>query len=301
MFDPAAASMISYLSYSLGATLARSLPEGLARSATGVIARMQYHTRHASRRNVRCNLRIVMGKAASEGEISSAARDVFSNFGKSIYCFLRIGDGAAREKMRGLCDYAGIDAVARSLGDKGGFIVAGPHVGPWEMGGVFLGDLGLRIHTVAWDHPSPRVTRFFEERRRSAGIVCHPVGGAFSVLRNALESGACVALLIDRSSGRGGRSSALFGRSVTLPTGHATLASRCGAPVLTAVCVFQSSDRFRFVFGGPHYPDLSLDDEARAEDLHRRCRDDMERFIREHPEQWFNFKPLGEAVRERGS
>jgi lauroyl/myristoyl acyltransferase len=144
------------------------------------------------------------------------------------------------------------------------------------------------------------VTRFFEDRRRSVGILCHPPGGAFSVLLSAVESGSCVALLIDRPGGRGGRASALFGRRVILPTGHAVLAARCRVPVLTAACVFAPGDRFKFLFGGPHYPDATLDEEACAADLHGRCRDDMERFIRAHPDQWFNFKRFGDDTHERG-
>lgn len=291
-------SMISYLSYRLGAALARTLPAGPARSLTEVIARAQYHTRPLSRRNVRFNLRMVMGEGTSRDDVDAAAKNVFSNFGKSIYFFLRARGGGAGGAPPDLCDYAGIDRVVRDLREKGGFIVAGPHVGPWEMGGVFLSALGLRIHTVALDHPSARVTRFFEERRRSVGIICHPKGGAFPVLQKALEDGSCVALLIDRLTGRGGKPCTFFGRRVTLHTGHAVLAARCRVPILAAVCVFASGDRFRFAFGGPHYPDPSLGEEACVEDLHQRCREDMERFIREHPDQWFNFKRFGETAIE---
>ena len=268
------------------------MPETVARSLTGIIARTQYHSRPGSRRIVRSNLKIVLPDGASDGEIDATAKKVFCNFGKSIYCFLRIGDSAS-ERLRSRCDYAGIDAVTAELRGKGGFILAGPHVGPWEMGGVFLSATGLRVHTVALDHPSARVTRFFEERRRSVGIVCHPVGGAFPRLREALGAGSCVALLIDREYGRGGKSSTLFGREVVLPTGHAALAVQCGVPIVTAVCVFAPAEGFRFVFKGPYYPDPTLGEEARAEDLHRRCRRNMEEFILEHPDQWFNFSPLG--------
>ncbi len=272
----------------MGARLARYLPEDLARSLTRLIARGQYQLRIDSRRNVRSNLRIAMGGDASEAELETATRNVFSNFGKSIYCFLRVGRMTPGE-LRARCDYGGIDVVTAKLCEKGGFIIVGPHVGPWEMAGAFLSALGLRVHTVALDHPSARVTGFFEERRRSMGLVCHPVGGSFPALSAALEKGSCVALLIDRTYGRGGKPSTMFGRSVVLPAGHAVLAVRCGVPVLSAVCVFGPGERFKFVYGGPYYPDLTLGEDDRAEDLHRRCRDDMERFIGEYPDQWFHF------------
>lgn len=292
----AAAGMISFLSYRLGATLARALPEDLSRSIADAIAFTQYHSRFGTRRNVRSNLRLVMGESASEEEVNAAARAVFFNFARAISCFLHI-DRYRCEEGRARCDFQGLDAVLAALRRRGGFLLVGPHVGPWEIGGAFLSKLDLRIHTVALDHPSARVTDFFDERRRSVGIVCHSLGGAFEELRAALEGGDCVALLIDRKRNEG-KAYPMFGRNVTLPTGHAALAVQCGAPILTGVCVFAPpGDRFKFVFNGPHYPDPALDEDSRIEDLHRRCRADMERYIREYPDQWFNFESLEDGAR----
>jgi len=283
--------MVSFLCYRMGAVLARYLPPHISKSMTGIIARSQYYLRTGSRRTVLGNLRIVMGREASEKEIHAAAKNLFSNFGKSIYCFLRL-PSTSLEELRARCDYGGIDVVARELRGKGAFIIAGPHVGPWEVGGACLSALGLRIHTVALDHPSGQVTGFFEARRRMTGIVSHPIGRSFSPLCDALQHGGCVALLIDRTYGRSPQSFQMFGRSILLPTGHAALAVRCRVPILTAVCVFAPGGTFKFVFNGPYYPDTSLGEKAAVEDLHRRCRTDMEQFIRRQPDQWFNFRSL---------
>lgn len=283
--------MVSFLSYRTGAVLARCLPPHISESMTGAIARSQYYLRVGSRRTVLNNLRAVMGREAGEKEIHAAAKNLFSNFGKSIYCFFRL-PSTSLEELRARCDYGGIDMVVEGLRRNGGFIIAGPHVGPWEVGGACLSALGVRIHTVALDHPSARVTGFFEERRRMAGIVSYPIGRSFSPLCDALEQGACVALLIDRTYGRSPQSFPMFGRSILLPTGHAALAVRCRVPILTAVCVFAPRSTFKFVFNGPYYPDTSLDEKAAVEDLHRRCRTDMEQFIRTHVDQWFNFQSL---------
>jgi lauroyl/myristoyl acyltransferase len=191
------------------------------------------------------------------------------------------------------CDYGGIDTVTADLRVRGGFIIAGPHVGPWELAGVCLTALGLKVHTVAFDHPSSRVTEFFDRRRSRAGIVCHPVGNSLPALAAALERGECVALLIDRAYGKSRRSFTMFGRNVGLPSGHVALAVRCRVPVLTAVCVFRDDGGLRFVYRGPHYPDLAQGEEAAFEGLHRRCRVDMEEFIGACPDQWFHFAEFG--------
>ena len=284
--------MISSLFYKLGASLAGRLPVEFSEHVTTALSRSQYYMRDRSRRNVLRNTSLAMAGAADE-EVRRTARDVFDNFGRSIYSFLRLPYISPVE-LRAGCDYSGIDAVTADLRLRGGFVFAGPHVGPWEMAGACLNALGLKIHTVAFDHPSPRVTKFFDQRRSMAGIVCHPVGNSFPVLCEVLERGECVALLIDRTYGKTRRSFTMFGRSVGLPSGHAALAVRCRVPILTTACVFRDDGGLKFVFRGPHYPNLERGEEAAFEDLHRRCRADMEEFIAAFPGQWFHFTEFGE-------
>lgn len=283
--------MISFLSYKLGASLAGRLPVEFSEDITAALSRSQYYMRARSRRNVLRNTRLAMADAADE-EVRRTARGVFRNFGRSIYSFLRLPYMSVDE-LRALCDYGGIDTVTAELRLHGGFVFAGPHVGPWEMAGACLSALGLKIHTVAVDHPSRGVTKFFDKRRNMAGIVCHPAGNCFPVLCEALERGECVALLIDRTYGKTRRSYTMFARSVSLPSGHAALAVRCRVPVLTAVCVFREDGGLKFVFRGPHHPDFARGEAAAAEDLHRRCRADMEELIRAFPDQWFHFTEFG--------
>ncbi|MEJ2721467.1 MAG: lysophospholipid acyltransferase family protein [bacterium] len=179
---------------------------------------------------------------------------------------------------------------------KGGFILAGPHVGPWEIAGRCFSDLGIPIHTVTLDHPSASVTAFFDDRRRSMGITCYPISGSFEPLKEALKSGKCVALLIDRNYGRTRRRDPFFGHDVPLPSGHSVLAVRCGVPVVTAVIVFDGECKFKFVYNGPHYPDGTLDERSAVEKLQELCRSDMEAYIRQYPEQWFNFNSLRKSA-----
>jgi lauroyl/myristoyl acyltransferase len=283
--------MIALLSYKLGARLAGVFPEGFSQQVTSVLSRSQYHARAASRRNVIRNIHLVTGLEDGP-ETRRLAREVFSNFGRSIYSFLRLPHVAPGE-LKTRCNYAGIDTLLAELKRDGGFVIVGPHVGPWEMAGACLGALGFKVHTVALDHPSRGVTEFFDKRRGEAGIVCHPVGGSFPVLAEALGRGECVALLVDRAYGKSRRPYTMFGREISLPTGHAALAVRCRVPIVSAVCVFDESKGLKFVYHGPHRPDWSRGEEAAFEELHRRCRADMEDLIRRFPGQWFHFNEFG--------
>jgi lauroyl/myristoyl acyltransferase len=283
--------MISFLLYKSGAVLANRLPVRLSEQLTAFLSTSQYYLRFGSRRNVIRNMRLVAG-CDDPREARRLAKAVFSNFGRSIYAFLRL-PSLLNGEPKAACEYGGVDDLVRTLTKQGGFVIAGPHVGPWEMAGACLSALGLKIHTAALAHPSRRVSEFFDERRGAAGIVCHPVGNSFGALCDAVKRGECVALLIDRAYGKPRGSYTMFGREVALPAGHAAIAVHCGVPVLTAVCVFGEKGGLRFVFRGPHYPDPSKGEDAAVEEIHGRCRADMEELIRAFPEQWFHFAEFG--------
>ncbi len=190
------------------------------------------------------------------------------------------------------CDIDAARETLRQLDAGGGFVLAGPHVGPWEIGGACLSSMGLGIHSVASEHPSKNVTRFFEDRRKKMGIQCHPRGKSYGALAQALKTGDCAALLIDRDFGRERKKYSLFGRPFGLPSGHAALAVRCRVPIVTAVCVFAGDGKLKLELRGPYHPNMSLGENAAMEDLMNRCRLDIEWFVRKYPDQWFNFEPI---------
>jgi lauroyl/myristoyl acyltransferase len=78
--------------------------------------------------------------------------------------------------------------------------------------------------------------------------------------------------------------------------GHLALAVRCRVPIVTSICIFDGSGRFKFVHNGPHYPNPDLDHEAAMNELQEKCLRDMEYYIQEYPEQWFHFLPLGDKA-----
>ena len=284
--------MIGVAFYKLGAFFARRLPERLAESITESLAVLQYFLRFRSRRNTGDNLRIVLEDRVGAEEIRILTRRVFSSFGRSIYYFLRLPFMSERE-LSERCDYNGIDRVVRGAGGNVGFIFVGPHLGSWEIGGACLARLGTGLVTVALPHPSGRVTRFFNERREMVGVQCSSLRDSAHALREALRAGKSVALLIDRVYGGSTGVFRWFGRDVELPLGHVALAVRYRVPILTTACTFDHRGGFKFVFGGPHHPRSDVGSREAMLDLQEKCIADMTSFVREYPEQWFHFYPLG--------
>jgi lauroyl/myristoyl acyltransferase len=284
--------------YKLGAFLARVLPIGLSEAITDFLVKIQFAFRVRSRRAVIGNLRILLNDEVDERTLRAKARRVFLNFGRSILMFLH-GPAVDPDELKRRCDYDGIDGLAAELREQGGFIIVGPHVGPWEVGGAGLAALGLSIHTVALHHPSASVTRFFEESRRRMGVKTSHVRNAYTSLRDALNEGECVVLLIDRVYDGGGKPFPMFGCRVELPTGHLALAMRFGVPVVTAACVMGPDRRLQYFYGGPYRADTKLDEETAMMELQKQCIGDIEDYIRTHHEQWFHFFPRERAHHAR--
>jgi len=289
--------MLQAIPYHLGAYFTRFLPEWLCRAITWILAEIFCWVRPGVRRLLQDNLALIHPDWTA-AERRFIARRIIHEFAHSILLFLQLPFFKPDEIFQ-RCDVEALRAHLAEVGPNQGFVIATGHIGPWELGGYCMKHLGRTVHTVALDHPSRAVTRFFSARREYVGVRAHPLGGSFSELVDAVRAGDCVALLVDRAYGKARKSSRFFGVTKDFPLGHVVLSTRTGAPVLTGALVFDGKDRFRYVRGGTHWPDPGLDEFDRLDVLQEKCVRDLERIIHAHTEQWFHFFPLAEG-KERG-
>jgi lauroyl/myristoyl acyltransferase len=282
--------MIQAIPYHLGAFFARFLPQWACRAITWTLAEANWWLRPSTRRLLDENLRIIHPDwdAAQRRRCAHAA---VHNFARAILLFLQLPFLDA-DTLFARCDVSELRREIDRLGPGARFVIASAHVGPWELGGYCLHRMGYEVHTVALDHPTRRVTEFYSARRAYLGIHAHPLGGSFPALMDAVERGAVVALLVDRSYGKAKKRFAMFGVEAEFPLGHLVLSARCRAPVITGALVFDGPDRFRYVHGGTHVADDDADEFEKLERLQEACLRDLERIIRIHSDQWFHFIPL---------
>jgi KDO2-lipid IV(A) lauroyltransferase len=282
--------MISALLYKFGAYLALHLPKTLTGLITRFLADIQYVTRYKVRRIVAANLRMVHGDRMTDKQIRLLTRRVFRSFAQSIFLFLR-SPLLTSDDLKSVGNADDFMAMTKDL-EKSGFIIATAHLGPWEVGGLWLAANGFNINTVALDHPAEDVTAFFNQRREHSGLKIFPLRNSFHQLKEALEQGECVALLVDRDYGSASTPSRFFGRDVQLPIGHILLSIRTGRPILTGAFVFNSHGGFTCEIKGLYRPDPSLPEEEAIAELQSKCLRDFESLIETHSDQWFQFIPV---------
>ena len=287
--------MIAILVYRAGSYLGRVLPWKVAAAITWTIGQLSCLFMQRTRRVVEANLDIVYGGSLSKKELRKKSRRIIMNFSRTIMVFLELPN-LTWEGLRENVDMSEFDAAMAELGGQRSFLLASPHVGPYELGGLCLSGLGFKPHTAALDHPNEKVTRFFDERRRGVGVTSYPMRKSYTALKRALAGGDVVAILVDRAYGATARRFDYFGTRPLFPLGHLYLSASTGVPIVTVAFVFDGKDRYKWVHGGIHYPPSEgTEDLDKLEAMQRAILGDFEMFLRDYSDQWFQFLPLLEA------
>lgn len=174
-----------------------------------------------------------------------------------------------------------------------GALLALPHVGSWEWGGVFLAHVGWPMTSVAERLEPEALYDWFVAKREAMGLEIVALSdAAFGPLSSTLRAGGVVGLLCDRDLLGTGVEVDLFGRRTTVPAGPAMLALRTGAALL-ATAVYSGPGRDHHVVVTPPIDTArrgSLrDDVARVSQA---VTDELAGLIRRAPEQWHMFQPI---------
>ena len=273
--------------YRLGQWLARGLPERGAYWLGARLADLYRWCAWRDARVVRENLRAVLGD--DRGRVDHATRELFRQFSGYLVEFFRIRT-VDRAFIASRVEVTGLEHLTGAIADGRGAIVLAAHLGNWELAGGVIHALGVPISAVALNHPNPRVTEFFNRRRRAYGLGVIPMGQATRPCLTALRQRRVVALLADRDfSHHAAVSVPFFGRLTWIPRGPAVLSVRTRRPVVPVFLVRLQPGRFRLICEPAIPPPETADDEATVEALTRQYVAVMERVIRAYPAQWFLF------------
>jgi Kdo2-lipid IVA lauroyltransferase/acyltransferase len=273
--------MLTWLLYVAADALARALPAPLADRCGVAIARLVFALRLPARRRLEENLARLMGPVSTAG-VSRAARDSFDNFALGFVDFLRLGHGGASGLAEAV-EVHGSEHLAAARASGRGVILLSAHLGNWELGAAWLATAGPPVNLVARPHPSARVDRFYEARRRSWGVRTLPERPLWSSATAALRRHEWVAVMADR----GAEPTAAGSRRPSVCAWAAALARRTGAVVLPAVIVRLPGRRY-----AAHFEPPIAAAEMGGEGFAATLRGHLQR----HPRQWFAFEPLPEGL-----
>ena len=289
--SPARAGHATYLVYRGLASVAQYLPRAaidpIAAMAGLAMAELSLRRRPV----VKANLRRVRPDA-TERELDRLVIEAFDSYARYWAESARLGNIRPREVLSRV-HVRGFEPIEAALLERRGAIVALPHLGSWEIGGLWLTLRGFPMTTVVEPLQPVELFEWFKEQRSALGLrVLSPEPATTGRLVQTLREGRLVGLVADRDLGGNGVEVEFFGERTTLPAGPAVLALRTGAPLFPAAVYQRAGGRYEGVVLAP------LD----CKRGHGRLRDDVavvtqalarsfEELIRAAPSQWHLFQP----------
>lgn len=219
-----------------------------------------------------------------EAERERIARESLISAGRWVCELPGIWKRSVPELTGLLCEVEGRERIEEARASGRGALVLSPHLGSWELGGLYLSTLGP---TTSMYRP-PRVRGmddFYRERRARFGAKLVPADGigVRSVIA-ALRAGEIVGMLPDQDPGFGsGIFVPYFGVEANTSPLLPKLLRKTGAVGLSCTTLRLSGARGFRLRIRPFEEDLLVDDEVRATTAMNR---ELERLVREAPEQY---------------
>ena len=267
------------------------------RALGGCLGALAYLCARGEREKTMRNLRLALGSEQSEEELESIARGMFAHFGRMAFEVIRL-PRLSRRRVEKAVTFDGLEPVRRAIEAGRGVVVATGHIGNWELMGAAVARLGIPLNVIA--------RRIYDGRLNDLALRLRERMGVKTILRESPESakqilrclrrGEMLALLIDQDIRVEGEFVPFFGMPAHTPTGAAALALRTGA-LLVAASAQRLDDGRHMVRAVPivlvennlldhNELDAGGDRDRVIIEATARATAQLERWIRERPEQW---------------
>ena len=283
------------LGYAAGWSVVKSAPGMLTERAFRAAADVAAVRNGGGTRQLRKNLRRVVGSAPSELEMDELVGEALRSYSRYWMETFRLpkmdlADVAARTGANSV----GVENIDAALARGKGVILALPHQGNWDVAGVWLVSHSGPFVTVAERLKPDSLFDRFVEYRESLGFEVLALSGGqrspISVLSERLNENKVACLLADRDLSRNGIEVQFFGEAARMPGGPAMLAATTGAALLPVSLWFTEDGWAQRINPPVPVPEGRLRDQVSA--VTQAMADVFARDIAEHPADWHMLQRL---------
>ncbi len=220
------------LGYAAGWRLVRGLPEPVATAAFRRGADISFRRNGRGTAQLRRNLRRVVGPLMPEAELDELVRSGLHSYGRYWQETFRL-PGMDPGQIVSRFQLLGTDLLDASMAEGNGVVLVLPHMGNWDVAGLWLVAHGVPFTTVVERLKPESLFDRFVAFRESLGMEIVPLTGgskpAADVLAERLRAGGCVCLVGERDLSHRGVEVEFFAETARMPVGPALLAARTGA------------------------------------------------------------------------
>lgn len=269
----------------------RVSPDFLAQLSEATVERAMW-ARTSLREAVLGNVSRVLGLPPEDERVLDTARGMLRSHSRLWIDLLRYSGRRDVDARALVAGSRGEEHLAAAREAGGGAVLLTAHVGNFELGGLFLKDVGLDVHAVYAPDPSPAVEEHREAARRELGVKGIPVTSspfAFVPMMRVLRSGGFLAMQGDRDYAGNGLRVPFLGATASFPIGPYRIAQASSAPVLPVFILQAGGGRYRIAVEEPIRVDRGGGDAA----VRRALLDFvavLETTVRANPSQWYLFQ-----------
>ncbi|MCA1840563.1 MAG: hypothetical protein ABR507_02230 [Actinomycetota bacterium] len=280
---------LTYVAFRMGAFIAEHVPIAWGDASARLGAAIAYRVSRNKRNIVTRNLARVIGEGPL---LKDAVKQAYVSYAEYWLETFRLGRYSREEIMSMIeADEETIAAVTDSLATGKGVVLATAHLGFYDLGVAWVGQMGWPFTTVAEVLKPRALFDWFAGTRDRNGmhvIPAKPGSAARERLIEVVRSGEGVAILADRDLSRRGLWARLFGERTTLAAGPPLVLVETGAPLIAGAVYKVGPRRFKVIFEKVPY-ELTGDRQADLDSLASVMASQIERFVREAPAQWHLF------------
>lgn len=251
-----------------------------------------YYLLPIRRRTVRDNIRRVYGADHEPRELQRLARCFYAHFMTSIVEYV-VTFFSSRRSLIEQVDIQGVEHLLAAEKGRRGMLVLTGHFGNWELASVAAmlqyPQYRNRFHIVR-KSLSAGLERIVFGKFRRAGLSVIPRYDALGRVLRALDDNDVAIFIMDQHTkirSPKGIPVEFFGTPAGTNRSLALLAAHSGAPVIPATAYRKPDGRHVLRFEAPLEWIADEDPEEEVRRNTRRYNEVLERFVLEHPEQWF--------------
>ena len=276
----------------LGAAL-RVVPAPVLRAAVDGVSLAAWALASGRRRATAANYAALFPSPPQAPKVRRLVRQAFKQYGRMSLEFFTLTQIADADLLAST-QVSGQQYLDEALARGHGAILVSPHLGNWDLAARVCLALGYPLTAVVEDDWS---AEFAGQVRQRNGLRVVARARSLRPIRRALARNEPVALLCDVVPPGGHAVEVCFaGQRAYLPAGPARLALASGAPLLPFAVLTPAGGQ-RSASGDPLiYPPASHGHASSQQEQVRQMTQELacrfERLIKEHPEQWYAFRPL---------
>lgn len=278
--------------------LQASLPLRWLHRLGAMIGSVFYYIPHNYSQSLKINLDLCLPELDAK-QRRQFERDTYRELGKTLFETGAMLLWSPQRLRRLIVEVENQDLLQQALDRGKGVILAVPHLGCWELLGVYLPSF-CQLTSLYRPIPIASLDRLIKQARQRAGSNVAPIDGAgIRQLYSALKKNQAIVILPDQDPRLEGQVFApFFGHLASTPTLLPRLAAKTHASVLFCICErLPATPGYRVIFMAAEEAVSNPDINIAARAMNR----DIERCIRRVPTQYqwtykrFKTRPPGET------